>query len=54
MATENENKAKGVITAEVDLEMKEQFKEVWQKQNFATEAEAIRHLVRQAIQEDKK
>jgi len=52
MANETENKPKAVIAAEVDPKMKEQFKKCWQKRNFASEAEAIRHHVRQIIEED--
>ena len=40
-----------VISAEVDPSVKEGFKEWWKANNYATEAEAIRALVREKNQE---
>lgn len=46
-----EENTKVVISAEVDPSVKEGFKEWWKAHNYATEAEAIRALVREKIQE---
>ena len=52
MSSENEN-IKVVISAEVDPPFKEAFRKWWKKNNYATEAEAIRDWVREKIEENK-
>lgn len=45
---------KAVIAAEVDPPIKETFKRWWRANNYATEAEAIRALVREKNEEQEK
>jgi len=48
----NEQKSnKAVINAEVDLPIKEAFTKWWKENSYATEAEAVRALVREKITE---
>jgi len=45
---------KVVIAAEVDPPIKKAFRKWWKANNYTTEAEAVRALVREKIEETKK
>jgi len=47
----NEENTKAVIAVEVDLSVKETFKKWWRANNYVTESEAVRALIRGKVEE---